>query len=582
MKKISYLLMFALAVLGLTSAAEAQSWPSTWKSYTQTGNPADIIPSTGTSNSVAAWFEKKVDVSSGTLTSPTITGGAITGANVGASTSTATGASNSRTISSHEADRISVLDFGAACNGTTDAATDDTAAFNKALTYAATANAAVSVPARGCKVLGPVTIPAGVSLTGAGFNSTSIYAGNTGANIFVLGGQGATIRDMDIKFSAVNPTSGDAIDASTKTPFLARIYDVMIESPYIGVDMSGNNVVVDHVEIQGASGYGIRIGHATTSANTVDPRITNTTIGNADGTIAGMLVEDAGGLYLTNNDIVGGQIGTLFRTGANQQITWTFADNTVLGDTGKGVGLEIQNGDSTGIIRGLRFANSWSSNNANDNVLINEGAGGTLENISFGGFREYGGSGNGVTATYGTGIRVTDSEFCGGNSGATQIYLGSGVTNSSVSGNNFAYTCGNYTSNRESGVSLVGGNNYTSITGNNFAGITTPINIPATNSGVSLIIGSNNPLDNNTSSISAASGNLAFSQGYGGYVITSTDGTDVSNISYGWSGRHVLVIPQVAMTFATGGSSGTGICNTYTATANIPFSADFYGCWYLH
>lgn len=71
MKKI----ILALAILTPIPAL-AQTAPS-WKSYMATGNTADIVPSTGTSNSVSAWLAKKVDITNGASTSETLTTPAI-------------------------------------------------------------------------------------------------------------------------------------------------------------------------------------------------------------------------------------------------------------------------------------------------------------------------------------------------------------------------------------------------------------------------------------------------------------------------------------------------------------------------
>ena len=58
------LLHLTLALAFLTApSAFGQSMPS-WKSATQTGNLRDLVLSAGSDNSVAAWFGKKVDVSS--------------------------------------------------------------------------------------------------------------------------------------------------------------------------------------------------------------------------------------------------------------------------------------------------------------------------------------------------------------------------------------------------------------------------------------------------------------------------------------------------------------------------------------
>jgi len=54
-------LLFLAGTLLAAFPVFAQSMPS-WKSYTQTGNLRDVVPSAGNDNSVAAWFGKKVDV----------------------------------------------------------------------------------------------------------------------------------------------------------------------------------------------------------------------------------------------------------------------------------------------------------------------------------------------------------------------------------------------------------------------------------------------------------------------------------------------------------------------------------------
>lgn len=82
MKKI----LLALTALAIPSMAEAQSIPG-WKSYQQTGNPADIVPSAGTPNSVAQWMGKKVDVDNGTSTNQTLTTPTISNPSVSGGTS---------------------------------------------------------------------------------------------------------------------------------------------------------------------------------------------------------------------------------------------------------------------------------------------------------------------------------------------------------------------------------------------------------------------------------------------------------------------------------------------------------------
>ena len=70
-------LLLALPFFFFPTIAFSQSIPD-WKSYQSTGNPADMVRSAGTADSVAAWLGKKVDVTDGTLTNPTLTGGVET------------------------------------------------------------------------------------------------------------------------------------------------------------------------------------------------------------------------------------------------------------------------------------------------------------------------------------------------------------------------------------------------------------------------------------------------------------------------------------------------------------------------
>ncbi|KXV51710.1 hypothetical protein AD945_00015, partial [Gluconobacter albidus] len=64
-------------MLVASSSAFGQSMPA-WKSYAQTGNPKDIVPSAGSDVSVAAWLGKKADTQNGRLQNPVINQRSIT------------------------------------------------------------------------------------------------------------------------------------------------------------------------------------------------------------------------------------------------------------------------------------------------------------------------------------------------------------------------------------------------------------------------------------------------------------------------------------------------------------------------
>lgn len=129
-----------------------------WKSYMATGNATDIVAST----TVAAAIGLKVDATSGqslnqTLQTPTITGGSMT-----AITSTITGGSASRSINDKLADYISVKDFGAVGDGTT----DDTTAIQNAINYCQTNNKILHIPSGVFNITATLVISECLEITG--------------------------------------------------------------------------------------------------------------------------------------------------------------------------------------------------------------------------------------------------------------------------------------------------------------------------------------------------------------------------------------------------------------------------------
>ncbi|PYD48388.1 hypothetical protein C3920_05005 [Novacetimonas pomaceti] len=439
MKKIAFL----CAVLLAPMAAQAQSMPGR-KSYAQTGDPAHIVPSAGTTDGVAASLVQYTPAWTGAVGRP---------------------------MSARLTDSLNVKDFGAACNGTV--TSDDTNAFNAAMKAAAASNKHVSIPGVTCYITSTVTIPAGVTVSGAGMGSTIIQAGSAGKFVFGAGAY-AGIQDLTITQYGTNPSC--RIDAATNTPFGASIRDVHIINPVCGIDLSGNSQMVDRARIEGVTRIGLRIGHTTTLAATVDPRVTNTTIASARGA-TGMRIEDAGGLYLVNNDVLYGAYGTVFDPGKNQQITWVFASNTVLSDTATVDGLKIDTADATAQVKGLNFEGSWSSSNGNMGVNIKNTAGGSIQNIAFSGMRFYGNRANTIDVTGMSHFRIFNSEFCGGGPAGTDLYINTGVTHVIVANNDFTGTCGNEASGSPAGIVFVSRNNNVVVQGNDFAGLTTAINL---------------------------------------------------------------------------------------------------------
>lgn len=136
-----------------------------WKSYQATGNIADIV----SSPTVASAIGGKVDGENGqaentqlytpTISSPAVTGGTLTGTDVSSSEVVTTGAVTSRKLSGKLSEFVSVKDFGALGDGTT----DDTSAIQSAL------NSGIStifVPPGTYYITSTISIPANVVICG--------------------------------------------------------------------------------------------------------------------------------------------------------------------------------------------------------------------------------------------------------------------------------------------------------------------------------------------------------------------------------------------------------------------------------
>lgn len=109
------------SVLATAGSVAVSNYLPDWKSYQQTGNPADIV----SSPTVAAAIGGKVDAVNGqsqgqSLTSPAVTGGSITQTDASGAKSIPSGGSVARSLAAHFADTPNVTDYGAVGDGTTD------------------------------------------------------------------------------------------------------------------------------------------------------------------------------------------------------------------------------------------------------------------------------------------------------------------------------------------------------------------------------------------------------------------------------------------------------------------------------
>lgn len=444
------------------------------------------------------------------------------------STATSSGGSVDRSFADRFSDTLNVKDFGAKCDGST----DDTTAFNNALTYAGTAQSLggghlkVLIPGKECKISGVISIPAAVTLEGAGIWATYLDFSPTSQILFQKGDSaavsGASVQNLAIQYVAGNPGSSalTTIDMATNLPMQASIRYVSIENAYKAIAIAGNSQTIDHVNIRSNHYYGIMVGQNTTKAGTVDPRITNTTIEGADADEnTGLIVYDAGGLYLENNDILYGQYGTVFSPGKNQVISWTFASNTVFGDTTHSHAFYIDPTDSTAVVEGIKIINSWASPNGGGTAIDIADHTDTLtpvvDDINISGMSIYGSGLDSVHVgtSSATHFKFTNSSICAGASAYTAVYVGKGVTGVDVSHNTIPSTCGTHTTNHSIGINLAGSNSNIIVHDNNLSGLGTPVTVSTQSSPSTISFKGNLPQTSNftyTATLSQISADTGF------------------------------------------------------------------------
>jgi hypothetical protein len=479
---------------------------------------------------------------------------------------------------------LDVRSYGAKCDG----ATDDATAINAALnSTGSTGGGTVWVPSGTCKVKSTITIPYHVTLMGMGRRSSIISAGATNMNPIIQFGAGSqnVIQDLEIQANSAGAnTSGAAISTATFGYVTdgAAIRNVWINGPCIGIDLSGNTQTVEDTYIDGVRGagcYGIRVGHYTTSAATVDPRITGSTIAanQADPADADLLVEDAGGLFLAQDDFLFAKVGTKLEPGLNQAIEWPTLGSSYYGDTNSVTSMMIDTADPSAVIRGLVANGGWSSSSSGVGILLQNTAGGLVSGLHFLGMRIFNNRANAVEVHSGVnGFTIEDSDICGNASNASGIYLLAGVSDFVIHGNRMSEACAGFATNSRVGVNLVGANANGSITDNNFSDLNTAIN---NNPTLDSIVANNIPV--NTEALTRRdAADIALAGGRSAIRIIGK-GTIITNMTGAWNGRKIELYNANKMTFAPGGAAGSAICNALTSPPNTPVEGSFFGCWYL-
>jgi len=329
-------------------------------------------PSTGAFTTLSASSTVSGTGFSNYLASPPAIGGtaAAAGSFTALSASTAnpnllynqggTGAVN-RSYQSKFQESLSVKDFGATGNGST----DDTSSIQAAVNAACSAGGAVvNVPPGTYKIASTVTINCSyVTLRGAGKNVSTFASSSTTADTLVIGSTApSAIQDVYVYGLAFVPsvtkTAGFEIHVAGNNSTI-ELADIIINGGFSGIELDsyGSAIIykVHNVYFQNISGQALIVG--TTNGLLQDLYAWDLGFGNCGGA---MLFQNVSGFFLWDIDAVSSSGNAIqFAPGNGQKAIFGFFD-TVLADTTTGIGWLFQP-SGTGAVGNIVCTKCWSA-----------------------------------------------------------------------------------------------------------------------------------------------------------------------------------------------------------------------------
>jgi hypothetical protein len=411
-------------------------------------------------------------------------------------------------------------------------------------------------------------------------DGSSAASGSALVNVaFDAGAAGANASGSAVKWSNTANTSMD---------------NVRITKACIGVDIaSANTLIIDGLDVtsDGASLApgcgGIRVGHNSTGAGTVDVRITNTHVNVAAD--YSLLVEDAGGLFIDKSDFLFAGNGTILRPRiADQSIIWLFANSSALSDSTCSTGLIIDTTAPSQRITGLHFNQTWTSSaGGSDGCLgpgvdIKNSGDGTVNGVHFVGHRSYANGAQGVVVGANVkNVTIDASEICANGveranvpahiyDGIALVANASGIAlrNNRIGGDCAEISAWNGL--QGIGIYLAGNNTNLTIVGNDLRGNSVGNLVAATPPVLSNVIRDNLGYDDIVVNLALqASGTTTVPMGTNIAITGPTVATE--NFGGMWAGRSVVMVPTEApQNFL---AAPGGICNAKTVAQYELFTA---------
>ncbi|MFB5151649.1 glycosyl hydrolase family 28-related protein [Burkholderia orbicola] len=351
-----------------------------------------------------------------------------------------TGAVN-RSYQSKFQESISIKDFGATGNGST----DDTASIQAAVNAACSAGGAVvNVPPGTYKIASTVTINCSyVTLRGAGKNVSTFASSSTTADTLVIGSTApSAIQDVYVYglglVPSVNKTAGNEIRISGNNSTI-EVSDFIIGgaafSAYTGIDIdSYGGAIIYKIH----NGYFQNLGNQAMVVGTSNGLIQDVYAYDLgmSGCFGGILFQNVSGAYLWGIEVVLSSGNAIQFAPANGgKVIFVFLDN-VLADTSTGIGWLYQP-IGTGVVGNIVCTKCWSAGSTGiAGVYVN---GANVNGITWDAGIVRDNQQHGIWLNAGTNVVINSSQIFNNSlagSGSYQgIVVSSGVTGFTITNN---------------------------------------------------------------------------------------------------------------------------------------------------
>jgi polygalacturonase len=413
-------------------------------------------PSTGAFTTLAASSTISGTGFSTYLASPPAIGG--TTANAGSFTTLSASSNNpslkylssgtgaiARTYASKFGDLISVKDFGATGNGSTD---DTTAIQNTFNAVCAAGGGIAYLPAGTYKTSSALTLGcSNLTIQGANPSGSIIASASTTADTLTIGTTSSVYYNIQVRglgfFPSVTKTAGSEIHIVGNNVNV-DVGDFMISGGFAGVvlDSYGTALTyrIHNFFIQSLGNQAITVGTANGAA--ADVFIYQGNVQNCFGSI---LIQNASGIYLANVDTTlatgnGIQINPV----AGGEVVFAFFD-TVLSDTNGGFGWLIQSTGTT-LVTNIVMNKIWAAaNQGTAGIYINAATASKLNGVTIQNSIVRDNYQHGIVMSSGTNVTVDANQICSNSASAFNTYDGivvsPGFTGFTIT-NNISGMCG--------------------------------------------------------------------------------------------------------------------------------------------